>query len=132
MLATILVFVGAMATTAKPAEANHIAYSNISGKLTKADTGGSVPNGSVYLYRWNGSSWVNLGKKATSNQYGYYTISNVVSGYYYHVQASKGYGSCYSGQAIYIGSSQSLDLRNPASNKTVAHVSLYFHHWFYC
>src|SRR5688572_11825542 len=73
----------------REAESHHIAYASISGKLTKADTGGSVASGAVYLYRWNGSSWVNLGKKATSNQYGYYTISGVSSGYQYTVRGYK-------------------------------------------
>ena len=128
----VVVLVGVPGAPVREADARHIAYSSISGKLSKMPQGTSVASGSVYLYRWNGSSWVSLGKKATSNQYVYYTISGVPSGYYYHVKASKAYGICQSGQAIYGGSSNTLDLRNPGSSRTVAHIPLYFQRWFSC
>jgi len=128
----VVMLAGVPGAPIREAEAHHIAYSSMSGKLTKADTGGSVAGGAVYLYRWNGSSWVNLGKKATSNQYGYYTISNVGSGYQYAVRGYKTYASCYTGMAVYDGYSQTIDLRNPASSRTVANVSLRFQGYLYC
>ncbi|MGI8860396.1 MAG: hypothetical protein ACR2HO_09640 [Rubrobacteraceae bacterium] len=128
----VVMLVGVPGAQVREADASHVAYSSISGKLTKMPQGTSVAGGAVYLWRWNGSSWVDLGKKATSNQYGYYTISNVPSGYYYAVRGYKTYASCYTGMAIYDGYSQDLDLRNPASSRTVANVPLYFKQYFYC
>lgn len=128
----VVMLVGVPGAPVREAAANHVAYSNISGKLTKMPQGTSVAGGAVYLYRWNGSSWTNLGKKATSNQYGYYTISNVRSGYHYSVRGYKTYGSCFTGMSIYDGYSSTLDLRNPASSRTVANVPLYFKTYFYC
>lgn len=128
----VVMLMGVPGAPIREADANHVAYSSISGKLTRADSGGSAAGGAVYLYRWNGSSWIDLGKKATSNQYGYYTISNVASGYYYAVGGYKTYGICQSGQATYYGSSQNLDLRNPAASRTVANVPLYYQKTLYC
>jgi hypothetical protein len=125
----VVMLVGVPGAPVQEAHADHVAYSNISGKLTYQPQGRTVAGGAVYLYRQDASGrWVNLGKKATSNQYGYYTISGVRSGYHYKVRAYKTYGACFtgSGVAAYDGYSQLLHLENPASSKTVAHVSLYY------
>lgn len=129
---TLVVLVGVPGASVREADANHVRYSNISGKLTYQPQGRTVSGGAVYLYRWSGGRWVNMGKKATSNRYGYYTIKNARTGYYYKVQAYKTYASCYTGMAIYNGYSGNLDLRNPASSRAVAHISLYFQRYFYC
>ena len=128
----VVMLVGLPGAPVHKADASSVVYSRISGKLTSQ--GRVVSGGGVYLYRWNGSTWVYLGKKATSNQYGYYAISAIHSGYYYKVMASKAYGICQSnsGQAIYVGSSQPLDLRNPSSSYTTVNIPLYFHHWYHC
>ena len=85
----VVMLVGAPGVPVREAEASHVSYSNISGKITRMPQGYSVPGAAIYLYRWNGSSWVSLGKKATTNQYGYYTIKSVRSGYYYKVKGYK-------------------------------------------
>lgn len=124
----VVMLIGVPGAPVREADASHVAYSKISGKLTYQPQGRTVAGGAVYLHRWNGSSWVNLGKKATSNQYGYYTISGVPSGYYYSVQAHKTYGACFTGSGVvhYDGYSRTLDLRNPTSPSTVANVWLYY------
>lgn len=128
----VVMLVGAPGAPVREAEASHVNYSNISGKITRIPQDYSVPGAAVYLYRWNGSSWTSLGKKASTNQYGYYTIKSVRSGYYYYVAATKAYGDCRSEQKIFSGDSQILDLRNPASSRTVAHVRLNYIRTFYC
>ncbi len=124
----LVMLVGVPGAPVREADANHVAYSKISGKLTYQPQGKVVAGGAVYLWRWNGSSWVNLGKKATSNQYGNYSISGVRSGYYYSVQAHKTYGACFTGSGVahYDGYSRNLDLRNPTSSSTTANVWLYY------
>lgn len=130
----VVMLVGVPGAPVREAAANHVAYSTISGKLTYQPQGNIVAGGAVYLHRWNGSSWVNLGKKATSNQYGNYSISGVRSGYYYSVQAHKTYGACFTGGGVahYDGYSRTLDLRNPESSRTTANVWLYYQGTIYC
>ena len=128
----VIMLMGVPGAPVREADAHHVAYSSISGKLTYQPQGRIVAGGSVYLYRWNGSSWVNLGKRATSNQSGYYKISGVRSGYYYAVRGAKTYGVCYTGMAVYDGYSRNLDLRNPSSSRTYANVMLYYQHTVYC
>jgi len=123
-----IMLVGAPGAPVREADASHVAYSKISGKLTNQPSGRVSAGADVYLHRWNGSSWVNLGKRATSNQYGNYSISGVRSGSYYSVQAYNTYGACRTGSGVvtYTGYSRNLDLRNPAGSYTTANVSLYY------
>lgn len=129
----LLMLVGVPGAPVREADASHVAYSTLSGKLIQQPQGYAVKAGAAYLYRWNGSAWGYTGRKATSNQYGYYSFSSVPSGYYYAVRGYKTYGMCTTGQAIYDGWSQTIDLRSPASSsRTGAHVSMSFQRYLYC
>ncbi len=96
------------------------------------DNNTRMPYAAVYLHYWNGSRWVNIGQRATTNPYGSYSISGVQVGRYYRVMGWKAYESCYTGRANYRGDSRNLDLRHPSSNSVTANVPMYFEGWAYC
>lgn len=80
---------------------------------TNADIAGTVyyagarwAGAEIHLYRWNGSAWDYLGKKATTNSRSNYTLDNALTGYHYLVHAARYLGHCYTtGQASYSNSS---------------------------
>ena len=112
-------------------EAQAATYTTIRGTAIKTDTNDRVPGASVYLWRWNGSSWVNLGKKTTTNSYGNYAINNVATGYYYAVQGYKVNGSCFTGAAIYDGFSTTFYVPSTSTGVNAA-IRMNFVQWFYC
>lgn len=112
-------------------EAQAATYTTIKGTAIKTDTNARVAGADVYLWRWNGSSWVNLGKKTTTNSYGNYAISNVATGYYYSVRGYKVYGSCFTGAAIYDGFSTTFYVPGTSTGVNAA-IRMDFIQWFYC
>ncbi len=132
LLAALVAVEAATTVTAEPASA--ATYNTIRGTATEYK--GSTYNGraqyaGVYLYRWNGSSWVNLGKKATTSSTGTYTISGVPTGYYYSVRVFKNYFYCQQlGYMFnYDGYSNSFYL---GSTAVTANVRTYFQGYVYC
>ena len=112
-------------------EAQAATYTTIKGTAIKTDTGARVTGADVYLWRWNGSSWVNLGKKTTTNSYGNYAIYNVPTGYYYAVRGYKVYGSCFTGAAHYDGWSTTFYVPSTSTGVNAA-IRMNFVGWFYC
>ena len=112
-------------------EAQAATYTTIKGTAIKTDTGDRVTGASVYLWRWNGSSWVDLGKKTTTNSYGNYAIYNVPTGYYYAVRGYKVYGSCFTGAAHYDGWSTTFYVPSTSTGVNAA-IKMSFVGWFYC
>ena len=112
-------------------EADAATYTTIRGTAIKMDSNTRVPGASVYLYRWNGQDWVNLGKKATTNSYGNYAIYNVPTGYYYQVRGWKVYGSCFTGAAAYDGWSTFFYVPGTSTGVNAA-IKMSFSQWINC
>jgi hypothetical protein len=116
-----------------PQAAKAAGYGTIVGTATETNAGVTVrePGAAVWLYRWNGSSWVSLGRQATTNSSGNYAIYNVALGYYYSLAATKLYGACNVGYgaAAYLGSTGYFFDNVPTAN---AAIHLFFNRWVTC
>jgi opacity protein-like surface antigen len=66
----IAIAAAAVAMLASATTATAQASTNIVGTAVNPSNGTRVAGAAVWLYRWNGSSWVNLGQKATTNSSG--------------------------------------------------------------
>lgn len=105
-------------------------YGTISGAVFDGNTSTKVAGADVFLYRWNGSDWISLGKKATTNSYGNYTISGVLHNRYYYVGAGKVYGNC-----LTMGYLHTFHGKSPwfwHSSTSRVNVRLYYTYTMYC
>jgi hypothetical protein len=126
--------VASVVAIAKPTAANAAGTTTIVGTALRVNTDGSTvraPGTSMYLYYWNGSTWVSLGKQATANSSGNYSIT-VPSGWYYEVAGTISYGSCYAlgYLANYLGHSVAF-WTNPGQQVNAA-VKMPFNRYIYC
>jgi hypothetical protein len=122
-----------LALVETPAPAQAASTATIVGTATRNAATGTirVPGAAVYLFQWNGSSWVNLGRKATANSSGNYAIS-VPAGPAYFVEAVHSYGACGTGNPLaqYVGTS--VWFWTYAGKTVNAAIPMSFYQYIYC
>ncbi len=94
LAATAVLSAGVAAGTRVSPLADAEAAIAISGTVTNNPQGYRVGNAPLYLWRHNGTSWVNLGRKGSSNASGAFTMYNIPDGYWYAVQGTATFGVC--------------------------------------
>lgn len=119
----------ALPPSSSPVSAQRAGSSAVQGVVTTNN--GRQAGATVYLHRWSGSSWTNLGKKATTNSSGVYSIGGLWANYWYQTQAAKAFGGCQIGYyAVYSGYSQMFQARTGVTHN--APVRMNFLGYVYC
>ena len=118
---TLAASAAALAGTPLAPVSDAAAATSIQGTVIKTDSNTRVASAGIWLYRWDGSQWISLGKKTTTNSSGTYAISGLADGYWYAVRAYRTYGACFVGYglAAYDGFSRAFYAGGGARGETV-------------
>ncbi len=87
-------YTGTLAAGASAVQPNGTYYqSSVSGRHSARLTGPSGTDFDLYLYRWNGSSWVVAARSSTTSNVETLSYSGAAGSYYWRVHAYRGSGS---------------------------------------